>query len=337
MFRHAPAPTLANEPCPAPMSGAERAPLLIHIGFHKTGSTWLQQQIFGSADHGFTTETGRPRHQIVHDFVTADAFQFSPDEARASYARHIAAAKNQGWTLVVSHERLSGYPSSGGHDRRLIADRLHATFPQARILMILREQRSLIRSMYSQHITDGGTGSLRAFLASVEPHLGRRPGFRLSTYEFDGMIQYYQRLFGRDKLLVLPYEMLAEEPAWFVARIQDFCGFTGEPVGRANRANEGRSLLMQLVQRRLNALFYDNELSPGALVAIPRFAPRFGAMRGLFEAFSPRRLERYLHARLRDQVEAHVGSHYAQSNWRTQELTGLDLARYGYPVSEPLA
>lgn len=335
MYHHAHESASAADPHAARGPEPERAPLLVHIGFHKTGSTWLQKQLFANGENGFTTETGRPRHHIVYDFVTADAFQFRPDEVRASYADHIARAQETGKTLALSHERLSGYPSSGGHDRRLIADRLSATFPNARVLIVLREQRSLIRSMYSQHITDGGTGSIRSFLAAPEPQLGRRPKFRLATYEFDGLINYYQQLFGHGHVLVLPYEMLEKEPGQFVNAIQNFCGFAGAPIGEVSRANESRSLLMQLVQRPLNALFYNNELSPGALINIRRFAPRFGVTRGLFEAISPRWLERHLQGQLRTEIERHVGDYYAQSNWRTQMITGLDLSRYNYPVAEP--
>jgi hypothetical protein len=327
----------ADDPHAARGPEPERAPLLIHIGFHKTGSTWLQKQLFANGENGFTTETGRPRHHIVYDFVKADAFQFRPNEIRASYAHHIARAQGTGKTLALSHERLSGYPSSGGHDRKLIADRLSATFPDARVLIVLREQRSLIGSMYSQHITDGGTGSIRTFLASPEPQLERRPKFRLATYEFDGLISYYRQLFGRRHVLVLPYEMLGKDPGKFVNAIQSFCGFAGAPIGEVTRANEGRSLLLQMVQRPLNALFYDNELSPGALINIRRFAPRFGVARGLFEAISPRWLERHLQERRRAEIDRHVGDYYAQSNWRTQMITGLDLSRYDYPVEEPRA
>lgn len=337
MHHHANTSSSADDPHAARGSEPERAPLLVHIGFHKTGSTWLQKHLFAKGENGFTTETGRPRHHIVYDFVTTDAFQFRPDAIRASYADHIARAQRTGKTLALSHERLSGYPSSGGHDRRLIADRLSATFPNARVLIVLREQRNLIRSMYSQHITDGGTGSIRAFLAVPEPQLERRPKFRLATYEFDGLISYYQQLFGRGHVLVLPYEMLGTEPGQFVNAIQSFCGFAGASIDEVIRANEGRSLLMQMVQRPLNALFYDNELSPGALVNIRRFAPRFGIARGLFEAISPRWLERHLQGHLRAEIERHVGDHYAQSNWRTQMITGLDLSRYDYPVAEPRA
>lgn len=321
------APIMRHEPAVA------NHPILLHIGMHKTGSTWLQNDIFASAAHGFTTATGAPRHSLVADFVTPDAFHYDAQAVRKAYSDHHREAAENDLTLVLSHERLSGYPSSGGHDRRLIADRLFETFPEARVLIVLREQRALIRSMYSQHITDGGTGSIRQFLDTPEPALGRRPGFRLSFYEFDRTIAYYQSMFGLDRVLALPFEMLGENPGGFVAEIQSFCGIAGTDVGAVKRANERRPLVMQLAQRPLNALFFHNELSPGALFHISRFAKRYGRTRKLFEAITPSWLEKSMQAKLKRTIDRHVGNYYVESNRKTEQLIGRSLASYGYPLA----
>ncbi|HEY1145030.1 MAG TPA: sulfotransferase, partial [Allosphingosinicella sp.] len=234
--------------------------------------------------------------------------------------------------LVLSHERLSGYPSSGGHDRRMIADRLRETFPQARILIVIREQRALFRSMYSQHITAGGTERLERFLHRPEPGLGRKPWFDPAFYAFDRLIAYYRGLFGADRILALPFELLVRDPQRFVDRLAAFCGHASLPLGPVSRENDRRPLLMQAIQRRLNALFYDNELSPGALLHIPRFAKRFGRLRGLFDACSPRFIERRLDARLVREIAAYAGDRFRESNGRTSRLIGIELGDYGYAM-----
>ena len=66
-----------------------------------------------------------------------DPLAYDPQDARELYLPHLAAATAEGRTLVLSHERLSGYPSSGGYDRALIAERLNASFPEAKILIVL--------------------------------------------------------------------------------------------------------------------------------------------------------------------------------------------------------
>ncbi len=316
------------------MMKSSPAPLLIHIGLHKTGSTWLQQAIFHDHARGFTTEAGAPRHQLVHDFVLPDPLAYDPQEARRLYLPYITAAAQEGQTLVLSHERLSGYPSSGCYDRGLIAERLHASFPEAKILIVLREQRALIRSMYSQHITDGGNGTLDQFLYRPERGLGRRPWFNFDMYAFDRLIELYRRLFGADRVLTLTYEHLNADSQGFVDAISAFCGQPAVSVSNTIPRNRRRIWLMQEVQRRLNGWFYDNELSPGALVHVQRFAGRFAAMEPLFRALVPKGLDRRMQAKLQRRVDREVGGYFGESNARTAALTGLDLGGFGYMTGD---
>lgn len=303
------------------------APLLLHVGLHKTGSTWLQQNLFARQAHGFSQHE-EPRHRIVERLVLP--YALSKEQARAAYSRAIDDAQSAGRTLVLSHERLSGYPSSGAFDRKMIAERLGEAFPEGRVLIVFREQRALIRSMYSQHITDGGVGSLERFLTRPEPGLGRKPGFCLEQYEFDRLIDLYRGLFGADRVLALPVELLGKDAQKFADRVTAFCGLPPSEVGPVKRSNERRPLLMQHVQRPLNMLFYHNELSPGALVHVPRFHKRYARLRPLFDRLSPRFLERRFEDRLVRGIEAHVGDHYSMSNRRTAGITGLPLREFGY-------
>jgi hypothetical protein len=313
--------------------GRVQCPLLIHVGFHKTGSTWLQSSLFGQESCGFMLPDGIPRHQLVHDLVTADPLSFDADAIRGKYEEHIARSRQRGETLVLSHERLSGYPSSGGRDRGIIAERLARTFPEASILLVIRRQRDLIRSMYSQHITDGGVESIEHFLLTPEPQLCRRPSFAPELYEFDRLIAFYQRLFGRERLCVLPYELLVEDSDAFAAKVATFAGHgPAAQLGPSRRINPRRPLLMQQVQRPLNMLFYHNELSPGALLHISRFAKRYKLAEPFFRSISPPFLERWLERRISRAVDRIIGERYQDSNARTMALTGLDLRRFGYDL-----
>lgn len=310
----------------------EIAPVLVHIGLHKTGSTWVQRYVFKHPERGFTDATGEPHRKIIKRFVMPDPLFFDPVETASHYAPARDAAREAGATFVISHERLSGHPSSGGVDRGMIADRLRATFPDARVLIVIREQRSLIESMYGLHIRLGGVESVHRYLTRPKPYFARKPSFSLEMYEFDRLIDLYQKLFGKDRVLVLPLELLARQPQQFVDRITAFCGHPPIPLGPTKRLNVRRPHVMQLVQRPLNMLFYHNELSPGALVNVQNFKKRYARFSHLFKRLSPGFLERKLAERQKRAVHEFVGDHYAESNRRTVELTGLPLEEFGYPV-----
>lgn len=233
----------------------------------------------------------------------------------------------------MSHERLSGYPPSGGYDRKLIADRLAATFPEARILIVIREQVSVIASMYSQYITDGGHLPLRRFLSTPEPGLGRMPGFRWSFYEFDLLIGYYRQMFGQDRVLVLPFELLLQDPQEFASSIMGFMGLSPKPLARRGSVNRRRPVPMQTVQRHVNRLLTRNELSNSGLVGIPNLSRRFARLRPFFEAMTPATVDAWLNQRRNAELMGLIGDHYAQSNRRTSALIGIDLSALGYAPS----
>jgi hypothetical protein len=307
----------------------QSASVLLHIGYHKTGSTYLQDHFFQPAN-GFSTATDDIRTRIVSDFVFPDNFSFDAGDMRLRYAPFVERAEAKDLRFVLSHERLSGYPPSGGYDRMLIAQRLEATFPGARVLIIIREQISLIRSLHSQYITDGGDLSLARFLETPEPQLGRMPGFRLEVYEFDRLITYYQQLFGADRVLVLPFEAMFRDLPVFLQAVTDFMQMPPPQSVPVVVTNRRRPVSMQMVQRLGNRVLSNNELSRGAWLAIPRFPRRFGAFERLFQALTPDILESAFHARLGRKIDEFVGGYYHESNNRTSLLTKMNLKAYGY-------
>lgn len=312
---------------------------LLHIGYHKTGSTWLQRTLFGQADYGFALPY--ERRVITALIVKPDPFGFSASAVRDALELQLDEARSLDLVPVISHERLSGYPPAGGFDAREIAHRLHAVFPDARILIVIREQKSLIRSMYTQYVRDGGVRRPHDYLQPLQPNLVRTRQFGLEFYEFDQLIRHYQHLFGNRAVLVLPLEMLARSADDFVARIAALVGVSpGPPIARegANVAIPPGSVpLMRLGNR----LFNRNQLGPGALFPWPpaaRLAHRLALAAG---RTTPRFIQRRLEGRYRNYIGRTVGPYYAASNRRTSELIGIDLSQYGYDcvgqAGEPVA
>ena len=97
---------------------------------------------------------------------------------------------------VLSHERLSGYPHSGGFDSRAIAERLATVLPGARILIVVREQRSMIHSNYHQYVRDGGACPLHRYLQPPQPSMRRMPGFAAEFFAYDRLVETYRSHFG---------------------------------------------------------------------------------------------------------------------------------------------
>ena len=188
--------------------------LLIHIGYHKTATTWLQQKLFITESEVFEPMSMlRKGHSSLakHFFYDDEQYLLSPFEYNeARIQKEIESIKGSNDKLilkipVISHERLSGNPHSSGFDAKKIASMLKSTFPKAKILIIVREQKSFILSNYFQYLSIGGTCNLNKYLNTK--YDGKRPFFSPNHIKYLPLITEYYNLYGKNNVLVLPYEM----------------------------------------------------------------------------------------------------------------------------------
>ena len=303
---------------------------LVHIGFHKTASTLLQRQLFARPEFGFE----RPhddRVRIQRDFIRYGPFDDMPAATIEDYREQAHEAALNGRTLVISHERLSGYPGSGSFDARLVADRVKTCLPHARILICVREQADMLYSYYLQYLTDGGHCTFPRLVAGNQRTMYRKPEFDLDVFAYVKTIAYYRRLFGEENVLVVPYEALSSDPR---AVVSDVVAFAGQDPSRVPgdifrvAANPGFPITMQVVRRQLNGLINRNQLAPHAPIRFGPFKRWFARLRRIFaltQAF-----DAPLRRRLRKQIARAIGDRYVESNARLQAMTTYDLRALGY-------
>ena len=313
--------------------------ILIHIGYHKTGSGWLRRLFFVNPDTGFGwIGKSKPSHP-VRRLVAVPPFEFDAAASRAEFDPLLQRVEDDGLLPVVAFERLVGHPFSAGYDSKEIANRLAETFPEGRVLVVIREQRSMILSTYKQYVRQGGTLSLAKFVQPSPPKSMPLPGFDLRYFEYHHLLSYYRRLFGPDAVLALTYEQFRADPAEFVAAIARFAGRplssdVLESLPFATTSNPSPSATALGLRRRLNKLCWASEVNPAPLftsAAIGRPLRRLAAALEQPELI-PRRLSARNEAALRRLVAEVIGDRYAASNRITAEITGIDLAAFGWPL-----
>lgn len=177
-------------------------PVLLHVGYHKTATTWMQKHLFMPV-HGYRQLLD---HQQVFDLVVKPhGLRFDPNPARA-LLKQAAKTLEPGEIPVVSSEVLSGHPFQGGHESDIYAERLARIAPGARILVSIRDQMRIIPSVYGQYLQRGGTMPYDQFFEGTD-----RPGyfgFTSEHFEYDVLVAHYQRLFGVENVYVLTQESL---------------------------------------------------------------------------------------------------------------------------------
>ncbi|HZT45237.1 MAG TPA: sulfotransferase domain-containing protein [Gaiellaceae bacterium] len=312
---------------------------LLHIGYHKTGTNWLQEQLFGDARTGYRWLGKQPLSHPVHTLVRARPLDFDPGAVRAAFEPLLADAERAELLPVVSFPRLSGHPYSGGYDSKLIADRLAEVFSEARVLIVVREQRSMIVSVYKQYVNAGGEAPLGRFLQPAKQREWRLPRFDYGHFAYDRLIAYYRSLFGADSVLVLPYEQLVRDGPSFVRAIGRFAGreLPEEVLGALPfhvRSNSAQTALGIAIARPLNRFRRSSDLNPAPLLesSLLTKAGRRIRRADLVGSRVTRGIAVQAERRLKDAVAAAVGDRYVASNNETVRMTGLDLGALGWRV-----
>jgi hypothetical protein len=317
---------------------------LVHIGFHKTGTTWIQNELFVSNSDSFIPlSTKKKGHSsLANRFIFDDkgyllnSFDNNEKAIRADLNELLGARdqEDENKVLVMSHERLSGNPHSSGFDSSIIARRIKKVFPNAKILIVIREQSSWILSNYFQYLSVGGTHSLYKYLNAK--YDGRRPGFSPTHIEYHRSILDYQAKFGAKNVLVLPYELLVFDRTLFIKRIEAFIEKKIE-IGGINfskKYNVKRNHYLNYKLRSLNRFIHSSSLNNNTSLNkrfIRILVTKFIKLIGFFIPIS---FNESFKRKLSEKIVKWSHNRYDHSNKTTQENIEIDLEKFGYSMSE---
>ena len=193
----------------------------IHIGDYKTGSSWLQQKVF--LRHPEIAYLDWPVSnpgiaKLFYELVGSRDLDFDAADLARRFNTELGAIDCAGRKKVVSREALVGDFISGEHAQR-IAQRLYQVFGPTRIVVVIREQFSMMASIYSQYVKIGGTLSLHDFVSDpiVSSHLASR-------LQYEKLISMYRDTFGAENVSVKLFEELRTDKRRFLKDILTHIG-----------------------------------------------------------------------------------------------------------------
>jgi hypothetical protein len=310
-----------------------KAPLL-HVGYPKALSSWMQNLLF-KPEMGFCKILDSLTLQLF--LIDPPPFSFTVDKCEEWVDKVIHETEGSEHLYpVITGEALVGHTHCGGYNAKVNADRLFELCPDARVLIVIREQKTEIRSLYKTFVIWGMPHSIGRILEPVDPNLS--PQFNFDFLRYDQLVGYYQTLYGKDNVLVLPYEQFGENPEEFVRSIY---AHTGQEVSEQmmvrlpfNRLmNSNQTLTNLILQRFYNMFFLSNPFNYAGIFVSneDRLHKRISrSKRNPFPAF----MDNWFEKGFASKVEVACRGQFVESNRRLQEITGLDLGRYGYDLGE---
>jgi hypothetical protein len=286
-----------------------------HIGFHKTGTTWLQKVFLsGHPEIVLLADWRRPSSDaLLREMIVASDSCFDRDRAQALLSDRLTGCSNGSVRLgVVSAERLSGHPASGGFDAFRIAERIAAVSPEGRVVAFVRNQVDLLQSVYVQLVNEGYRGT---FSNMIEEEGWKTPAFSMAMYEFDRLLVHYQDLIGAGRVAFLSFDDFRRDRTAVLERLCDFLGVSRTQIAaQAPRENPTMDARRVPALRLLNQ-FRATELNRYPIVTFPNVRRFLGGLARLIQRTDP----------WTPQLVTLVKQRFYESNQRFERLSGIDL------------
>jgi len=284
---------------------------VVHIGFPKTASTFLQASVFTQLPDDFAYFDSRASAPYFDPVIDFDDTIFDLSDHRLRLARAWGASRH----ALFSYEPLTGaHYRSGFVNRTLIARRLEALgFDRA--IITIRNQFDALESAYKQYIKSGG---ILKFDEYVNFDGSGRRYLYPEYFDYCSIYRLYAETFGRENVLVLQCERLSD--ASFFAELGEFLDVELPPFTGADRVNVSLSYAKTKVLRIVNHLTCSSH-QPSHLIS-----------RRISTSFVHRQLARLplLESRkksfLTGEKRAVVAAFYSASNRRLSSESGISLA-----------
>jgi hypothetical protein len=315
---------------------------VLHIGNHKTGTKMLQHNFFSnirSRRYLGTPLDALPEMSEVFDrIIYQDSLSFDPSKVKALMAQledqGVLGTEDQ--PVLISNEVIVT-PFLGGRmtaDPSLIAERLHKYFGPTKILYMIRSQRTMLAAMYTQ-FTPHREVNQKAFEIKLRETMDNQLHGLMHAMRYDKIASVYASIFGKENVKVIPFELLVNDPASYYETI---CNFIGEPFDEhtaqffSTREHERITRGAMLWERMVP--HYENL----------REKLKFGRLSDRFSFINPGKIQNFVSTRIGGshislkiptEFEDTLERFFGPSNQKIQNMFGLDLKQYNYPMGLP--
>ena len=211
-------------------------PIFLHVGMHKTGTTFLQQEVF-SKWRGVTSVSFAPLNYIIKKMGENDNPLLISNEGLAGSP----------WYPWIPWRK--GFDLKWSENRKVCLRNLKALFPDAHILISFRKHLDLILSYYKQYLHEGGYIGFNEFF-DIDNNRG---SLKREDFLFKDIVTEIRKNFSCPDF-IFTHEELHGDPDALLADLEKFIG--GEaPSGdkkSMKRKNVGVGHYQAKILRALN-------------------------------------------------------------------------------------
>ena len=183
---------------------------LIHVGYPKTATTWFVRNFYPGVRNAET--------------IFFKDFEFNLTDGNKFFKIKKDLSSLQKEIRIVASNAFSGlinFKWNNGDNRIFFIEQLKKNFPQASIILFIRNQVDFIASGYSTYLTHGGTYT---FDKLFKPGLIEGELFPLEFLNYCETIRIFQESFGKENVHIYIYEEFLENNEAFIKKFIEMHG-----------------------------------------------------------------------------------------------------------------
>lgn len=304
--------------------------LFIHPGFAKSGTTVIQNHIFG--EHDQILSLGRPwtdlNVKIGKEIKGIEGINYDAVLVASLIEKALSGFDAfQNKCIVLSDETLC----LNAYMRNTIATRLKALFQNAQIVFTIRNQIKALESFYGNHgrILKGVPEPFYGRFVSLENWLSyafeNKNITCLGLFDYHKTISMYEKIFGHDRVHVLLFEDFVSNKKEFCNNLTRLLSVDGEQAyslvdGKWANPRDPASVVAYIRLRE--------KILTG--VSIRSIVPFGNNLQKWFSNYLKK--GRGLKVVIPDNWKMRLNNFYKEGNVQLMKSKGLSLDKYGYPL-----
>jgi hypothetical protein len=305
---------------------AEQPPFIIHMGYVRTSTTMHQQRIFAGHENIHYLGKPFPDDKVMAAFrklACQDAAHF---DKLGCYGVLREATKPVGSAsiacVLLSDEIVLSQFST---DIEIVLGRLQSVFGDIKVLLTIREQFETFRS-WCEHVLDKNEYGCLDTITNYHYKFRDTKDSLIAFLDYYRMFSFLRDKVGKERILMLPYELMRSQPVKYSNLLADFLGVRRESVlGRLRAASvenaRGTAGYIRFVDFKKRYLFHrrHDRLDKAGTALFDRFP------------FNRRRIESSM-----EKLRRSFATEFASSNALLRDLLldqiGVDIADFGYSL-----
>ena len=189
---------------------------IVHIGYPKTATTFLQKEVFPHFQD-INYVDFRTCEKLFNHLIYLDDLDYDHTIVQEGLNEVLKESDS-----LFSFEALVGAPFIyKGLGRAQIAQRLKS-LGFDKVIITVRDQVDMYDSLYRQYVIQGGVVRFKDFLDMNEKWNLYRRSFNPGYLFYDRLIALYQEVFGIANVLVLKHESLQDNKPQYLSKIESF-------------------------------------------------------------------------------------------------------------------